>query len=334
MIFRNIGNSTLPAIGFGTGGLGVAGYGSLQPFDERVKIFDTLYERGCTHWDTADVYGESESLIREWLRRTGKRNEIFIATKFGFTPQGIRGDPEYVREAVERSLRNLGVRHIDLLYLHRVDAKTPIEITIRAMADLVKEGKVKYLGLSDPSPDTLRRAHAIYPISAIQVEFSPFVLDACKPPHRLIQTARLLGIAVVVYAPLARGIVTGISKSPDEFEEGDYRRGIPKFSKDNFPKLLKTVSKIESISKIYNATPAQITLAWTLAQGPNFFVIPGTKKIKYVHENLDAANIRLTKAEVEELWSIAREADRTVAGDRDNAFGMAVAYLDTPPLKK
>ncbi|KAF8630586.1 hypothetical protein AX17_005398 [Amanita inopinata Kibby_2008] len=333
MVTRKIGNTSVPAIGFGTGGLGTTGYGSLQPFEERLKILDTLYQKGCTHWDTGDLYGDSESLIKEWLRHSGKRDEIFISTKFGITAQGVRGDAEYVKEAAERSLQNLGVKHIDLLYLHRVDSHTPIETTIQAMAELVKEGKVKYVGLSDPSVTTLRRAHAVHPITAIQVEFSPLVLDANKPPNNLVQIACELGIAVVAYSPLARGLITGKYTSPEQFEPTDYRRTIPRFSKENFPKILNVVSEIEMIAQRHHATTGQVTLAWTLAQGDNFFVIPGTKTLKYVDENIRCANVTLSKVELEKMWSIAQEADKTVTGDRDNAMGMAIAYLDTPRLK-
>ncbi|KAF8742549.1 hypothetical protein AX14_003583 [Amanita brunnescens Koide BX004] len=332
MLLRKIGDSIIPAVGFGTGGVGVAGYGSLRPFEDRLKLFDFLYENGCTHWDTADVYGEGEALIGEWLRRTGKRREVFIATKFGFTPRGLRGDPGYVKEAAKRSLRNLGVEYIDLYYLHRPDTNTPIELTIKAMAELVSEGKVKYLGLSNPSAETLRRAHKIHPIAAIEVEFSPLVLEVSQPPNDLIQVAKELDIAVVIYSPLARGLVTGRFTSPAQFELTDYRHGIPRYSKKNFPEILKVVAQIEKIAEQRNATPAQVTLAWTLAQGDRFFVIPGTQSPKRIKENLESVDVSLSKKDIRRLWGISRAADKSIKGYPDIPPIAIQSFTDTPPL--
>ncbi|KAK2464951.1 hypothetical protein APHAL10511_003027 [Amanita phalloides] len=334
MLPRKIGNSIIPAIGFGTGGLGVAGYGPLTSFEDRVKIFDFLYEAGCTHWDTAEVYGEGEALIGEWLRRTGKRSEVFIATKFGYTHEWVRGDAEYVKEAAERSLRTLGVDYIDLYYQHRPDPNTPIELTIKAMAELVKDGKIKHIGLSDPSVETLRRAHATHPIAAIQVEFSPLVLDATQPPHDLIQAAKELGVAVIVYSPLARGFITGRFTSLKQLDPTDYRLQIARYSEKNIAGILDTVSQIESIGKKHIATAAQVTLAWALAQGDNFFVIPGAKDVKRIQENLGSLKVKLSAEEVEEMWNIARNANKVVTGDRDIPWGVAAAYTDTPVLMK
>ncbi|KAF8633109.1 hypothetical protein AX15_001492 [Amanita polypyramis BW_CC] len=332
MLLRKIGKSIIPAIGYGTGGIGVPGYGPLQPFEDRLKVFDYLYESGCVHWDTADIYGQGEALVGEWIRRTGKRDDIFVATKIGLTPQGTRGDPTYIREAAERSLKNIGVQYLDLLYQQRVDPNTPIELTIKAMAELVVEGKVRYIGLSDPSVKTLRRAHAVHPIAAVQVEFSPLVLDANQPPHDLIQAAKELGIAIVIYSPLARGLITGRFTSPAQFEPTDYRLGIPRYSKENFPGILKAVSEIESISKPHDATPGQVTLAWTLGQGDNFFVIPGSRDVGRIKENLESYNVKLSGEDAQRLWDVARATSKIVVGDRDTPLGSAAAFLDTPPL--
>ncbi|KAK0234593.1 NADP-dependent oxidoreductase domain-containing protein [Armillaria nabsnona] len=257
-------------------------YGSVDSDEERYKILDAAYESGCTHWDSSNVYGDSELLIGKWFKRSGKRNEIFLTSKFGITPNGARGDPEYVKEQCAKSLERFGVDYIDLYYQHRPDRNVPIEHTVAAMAELVKEGKVKYLGLSECTAKDLRRAHAVHPISAIQVEFSPLVLYIEDSKLAILQTARELGVTVVAYSPLARGLITGQYTSPDDFEEGDFRKTIPKYSKENFPKILNLVDHLKAIASKHNATPGQVTLAWILAQGNDFVVIPGTKKIKVV----------------------------------------------------
>ncbi|KAF9260254.1 Aldo/keto reductase [Marasmius fiardii PR-910] len=186
-------------------------YGKVGTDEERFKVLDAALAAGCNHWDSANVYGDSEELIGKWFKRTGKRNEIFLATKFGVTPTGGRGDPEYVKEQCALSLKRLGVDQIDLYYAHRVDTKVPIELTVGAMAELVKEGKVKYLGLSECTASDLRRAHAIHPISAVQIEYSPLVLDIESEELGLLKRAKELGVTVVAYSPLARGVITEIA---------------------------------------------------------------------------------------------------------------------------
>ncbi|KAK7439785.1 Aldo-keto reductase str7 [Stygiomarasmius scandens] len=297
------------------------------------QVLDAAYAKGCTHWDSANVYGDSEVLIGKWLKKTGRRNEIFLATKFGFTMQGIRGDPEHVREQCLQSLERFGVDYIDLYYQHRVDPKVPIEITVGAMAELVKEGKVKYLGLSECSAEDMRRAHAIHPISAIQVEFSPLVLDIEDEKLAILKTARELGITVVVYSPLARGLITGQYKSPDEFEPGDFRLTIPKYQKENFPKILDVVERIKAVGSKHTATPGQVTLAWILAQGDDFVVIPGTKKVKYIEENAGAASIKLSAEEISSIREIAVEANN-IPGSRYDERGMYTVSVTSPPLQK
>ncbi|KAF5372233.1 hypothetical protein D9758_005068 [Tetrapyrgos nigripes] len=325
---RKVGDVPLNPIGFGAMGISIA-YGKVDTDEERLKLLDAVYESGCNHWDTADIYGDSEELLGKWFKRTGKRDSIFLATKFGITPQGNRGTPEYVREQCEKSLKGLGVDHIDLFYQHRVDPNTPIETTIAAMAELVKEGKVKYLGISDCTASGLRRAHAVHPISALQVEFSPFWLDIESPQLNLVQTARELGIKIVVYSPLARGLITGQIRSPDDFEPTDFRRTVPKYGKDNFPKILATVEQIAEIGKKHNATPSQVTLAWILAQGDDFLVIPGTKKLKYLQENMAAANVQLSQEEIAKIRKIAEECNLP-GGYAD--WLAAISYVESPPL--
>jgi len=218
---RKIGDTAVSSIGYGAMGISAA-YGKIDSDEERFKVLDAAHAKGCTFWDTADVYADSEELIGNWFKRTGKRKDIFLATKFGCRFETgrlmIDGSPEYVKQAFEKSLSRLAVDYVDLYYLHRADKTVPIEYTIAAMADLVKTGKVKYLGLSECSAATLRRAHAIHPISAIQVEYSPFTLDIEDEKVGLLKAARELGIAIVAYSPLGRGLLTGQFKSPDDFE--------------------------------------------------------------------------------------------------------------------
>ncbi|KIY43339.1 Aldo/keto reductase [Fistulina hepatica ATCC 64428] len=331
-LLRLIGNATVPPIGFGAMGIS-AFYGAVGSDEERLKVLDAAYAEGCVHWDSANIYGDSEVLIGKWFKRTGKREEIFLTSKFGVIfPAGSRADPEYVKECCAKSLERLGVDYIDLYYQHRPDPKVPIELSVGAMAELVKEGKVKYLGLSEVSANDLRRAHAVHPIAALQVEYSPFVLDIEDPKVALLKTARELGITVVAYSPLGRGLLTGQYKSPDDFEPNDFRRTIPKYSRENFPKILNVVARLEEIGKKHNATAGQVTLAWILAQGEDFVTIPGTKRIKYLKENMGAANVQLSPEEVAEIRAIAETAD--IPGTRYGSDAMAIIHRDTPALKQ
>ncbi|KAK9720391.1 Aldo-keto reductase str7 [Basidiobolus ranarum] len=329
---RKIGDSEVSALGYGAMGIGGAAYGSAGSDEERFQFLDTLFESGCTNWDTADLYRDSEELIGKWFKRTGNRNKIFLATKFGVTPNGINGKPQYVRSAIEKSLKRLGVDQVDLYYLHRVDGTIPIEETVEAMAELVREGKVKYLGLSEPSSQTLRRAHKVHPISAIQVEYSPFALDIEEKGH-LLDTARELGITVVAYSPLGRGLLTGQIKSFDDFEDDDFRKTIPKFSQDNFPKIMKLVNDLQEIGKKHQATSSQVTLAWLLAQGDDIIPIPGTKKAKYLSENLASLKIKLSPEELTTIHRLAKAADSDIPGTRYSSELNKYLYLDTPELK-
>jgi len=331
---RKIGISAVSAIGYGAMGLSGV-YGKPMPNEERFKLLDTVYASGCTFWDTADVYQDNEDLIGNWFKRTGKRDDIFLATKFGFTfntpGRIINGSPAYVKESLEKSLKRLGVAFVDLFYLHRPDKTIPIEHTVGAMADLVKVGKVKYLGLSECSAATLRRAHAVHPISALQVEYSPFALDIEDEKIALLETARELGVTIVAYAPLGRGILTGQYKSLDDFEESDFRRRLPRFSKENFPNILKIAEAMKQIGEKHNATAGQVSLAWLLAQGNDVIPIPGTTKIKYLEENLGAIKIQLNSTDLKEVRSKAELADAS-QGDRYPSGFAELSYSDTPTL--
>lgn len=325
----------LPAIGFGVMSLGTEyAYGALPSDEERLKVLDAAYESGSTFWDTADVYGSSEELIGQWLKlNPEKRSKIFISTKFGLNfqdPNGVRGDPEYVKEQCNSSLKKMGIDYIDLYYQHRPDSRVPIEKTVSAMAELVKEGKVKYLGLSDCHPDVLRRAHAVHPISALQIEYSPINLETEKLPIDLIPLARSLGTKIIAYSPMGRGLLTGQFKSIEELDGTDYRRTVPRYTKENMSKILELADRIGEIGKKHNATSGQVTLAWVLSQGEDIFVIPGTKKVKYLLENVGAGQVKLTQSEINEVRKLAEETE--LPGDPYNAHGMRLMYANTVPL--
>jgi len=308
-------------------------YGKPLPDEERFKVLDALYEQGCTNWDSANIYGDNEDLIGKWFKRTGKRSEIFLATKFGLTfkpERFVNGSPEYVRESVEKSLKRLGIDQIDLYYFHRPDVTVPIEVTIRAMAELVKEGKVKYLGLSECSAQTLRRAHAIHPIAALQVEYSPFTLDIEDDENlKILSTAKELGVAIIAYGPLGRGLLTGRYTGPEDFEAGDVRKTLPRFSKENFPNILALAQRFKEIGEAHNATSGQIALAWLLAQDESIIPIPGTTRISALTENLGALNIKLSSDELRSLREAAEKTNKAHIGSRSQYAG--VAYMSTPP---
>ncbi|KAI4204284.1 MAG: hypothetical protein LQ350_001264 [Teloschistes chrysophthalmus] len=327
------GGPQVPCLGFGLMGLSMA-YGAIESTEERLKVLDRAYELGEKFWDSADVYGDSEDLVGEWFKRSGERNDIFLATKFALsvTSSGMetRSDPKYVKDSCEKSLKRLGVDCIDLYYCHRVDGKTPIEKTVEAMAELKKEGKIKYLGLSEVSSATLRRAHAVHPITAVQIEYSPFAMDIEDPQIALLKTCRELGVATIAYSPLGRGFLTGAIKSPADFEEGDFRTYSPRFSEQNFPKNLELVTHLQEIAKKKGCTPGQLSLAWLLAQGEDIFPIPGTKKIKYLEENLGAVDIELSNAELKEIREAIEKAE--VHGARYPPAMEESLFADTPAL--
>ena len=248
-----------------------------------------------------------------------------------FKSSTVRGDAQYVREACEKSLKRLGLDSVDLYYAHRIDKTVPIEETVGAMKELVDAGKVKYLGLSECSSDTLRRAYAVHPIACVQIEYSPFSLDIEREEIGLLKTCRELGVAVVCYSPLGRGMLGGQIKSPDDLEENDFRRLMPRFYKENFSKNLELVATLTALGKKKGCTPGQLTLAWILAQGDDFIPIPGTSKIKNLEENVAAAQIKLSKEEVQEIREACEKAD--VAGERYPAAMAASSFGDSAPKR-
>jgi aryl-alcohol dehydrogenase-like predicted oxidoreductase len=277
-----------------------------------------------TFLDTADMYGwgANEELVGHAIRE--RRGEVFLATKFGNVrgPNGeflgVRGDPDYVRDACDASLKRLGVETIDLYYQHRVDTTVPIEDTVGAMARLVEQGTVRFLGLSVAAPDTIRKAHSTHPITAVQTELSLWSRDA---EAEVIPTVRELGIGYVAYSPLGRGFLSGRFKSPDDFPEGDFRRNHPRFQGENFERNVELVREVETMASEKGCTAAQLALAWVLAQGEDIVPIPGTKHRKYLDENIGALDVKLSAEELARLEQILPPG--AAAGERYHAQGMA-----------
>jgi aryl-alcohol dehydrogenase-like predicted oxidoreductase len=272
---------------------------------ESLATIDRALELGIDFLDTSDVYGPHKNEVLVGRALKGRRNRFFVATKFGIVRdpadpkrRGVDGSPAYVRKSVEGSLQRLGIETIDLYYQHRVDPKTPIEDTVGAMARLIEEGKVRYLGLSEAAPATIERAHRVHPITALQTEYSLWTRD---PETEILPTCRRLGIAFVAYSPLGRGFLTGAIKSPDDFDTDDYRRNSPRFQGENFQHNLELVAKIRQFAEAAGMTPGQLALAWVLAQGEDIVPIPGTKRRKYLEENAAAADFALAPKVVNSL---------------------------------
>ncbi len=278
---------------------------------ESLATIDRALELGITFLDTADVYGPytNEELVGKALK--GRRQRVVLATKFGNVRApdgrfvGVNGKPDYVRAACDASLKRLGVDHIDLYYQHRVDRDTPIEETVGAMAELVRAGKVRYLGLSEAAPATVRRACKVHPIAALQTEYSLWSRD---PEQELLATCRELGVGFVAYSPLGRGFLTGRFKTFEDLPEDDYRRRHPRFQGENFDKNLELVRRVEEIARKKGCTPAQLALAWVLAQGESIVPIPGTKRRKYLEENAGAMDVRLSRQELDQIAAAAPAA--------------------------
>jgi aryl-alcohol dehydrogenase-like predicted oxidoreductase len=302
-------------------------YGTPDAAEAEATLARAL-DLGITFFDTADVYGmgHNEQLVGKAL--ASRRDEIVLATKFGIHDdptaprgrRGVRGDAEYVRQACDASLGRLGVDHIDLYYQHRPDIRVPIEETVGAMAELVQAGKVRHLGLSEASADTVRRAAAVHPIAALQSEWSLFSRDI---EAEIVPACREAGIALVPYSPLGRGMLTGTVASLDELEDNDFRRTVPRFQGDNLDRNLELVTVVRDVAAARGATPGQVALAWLAAQGDDVVPIPGTKRRKYLEENVGALDVELTPDD------LARLGDLTAAGARSAVAGWT--NLDTPP---
>ena len=300
---RRLGTQGLDVSELGLGCMGMSEFYGTADEGEALATIHRALELGIDFLDTADMYGHgaNEKLVGKAIR--DRRDRVVLATKFGNVrnddgSREVRGDPEYVREACDASLRRLGLDHVDLYYQHRVDFRVPIEETVGSMAELVAAGKVRYLGLSEASPETIRRAHAVHPISALQSEYSLWTRDPEEGP---LPTCRELGIGFVAYSPLGRGFLTGQIRSPEDFEEGDFRRHNPRFQGDNFRRNLDLVARVEEIADEKGRTAGQIALAWLLARGDDIVPIPGTKRRRYLEENAEAADVELSDEEVERI---------------------------------
>lgn len=317
----------IPAIGLGCMGMtkiaGMDIYGQADEAEAIATIHRSL-ELGGNFLDTADLYGplENERLIAKATK--GNRNAYIIASKFGYEIDDseqltwqINGRPDYVKKAVERSLKNLGTDYIDLYYLHRLDPGTPVEETVGAMAKLVAEGKIRYIGLSEVSSDTIKKAHGVHPLTAVQSEYSLF--ERSVEEAGIITTLQQLGIGFVAYSPLGRGFLTGNIKSPDDFPANDFRKSIPRFQGGQFEKNIELVNAINKIAEDKGITPSQLAIAWTISKGA--VPIPGTKRRKYVEQNIAAAGIILTAKEIADLEAIVPLGTST--GDRYDAASMA-----------
>ena len=314
---RTLGNEGLTVSALGLGCMGMSEFYGTGDEKESIATIHRALELGVTLLDTADVYGpfRNEGLVGRAIQ--GRRGQVVLATKFGIvrsasdpTARGVNGAPDYVRSACEASLKRLGVEVIDLYYQHRVDPNTPIEETVGAMAQLVREGKVRYLGLSEAGSQTIRRAHAVHPITALQSEYSLWTRD---PEDGILATCRELGIGFVAYSPLGRGFLTGQIKRYEELAADDYRRRSPRFQGENFQLNLDLVRRVEELAAAKGCRPSQLALAWVLAQGDDIVPIPGTKRRKYLEENLCALAVELS---AEDLAGIARIAPKGAAAGK------------------
>ena len=316
MIYRTLSRAgeRLSAIGLGCMGMSFA-YGPVDDAESIATLHRAL-DLGINFWDTADMYanGKNEELISKVL--TKNRDQVFIATKFGFRFRDgivgpshapttyVDGSPQWIREAVEGSLKRLGIDTIDLYYAHRIDPKVPVEETVGAMARLVKEGKIRYIGLSEASAATIRRAHAVHPVAALQSEYSLLSRDL---EGGTLQTLRELGISLVAYSPLSRGLITATVKDQQALAADDFRRTLPRFAEDHMKNNRALAEDFSALAKNKNKTAAQLALAWVLAQGEDIIPIPGTKKRKYLEENAEAVNIQLTAADLQEIDQLVKK---------------------------
>lgn len=301
MKYHKLGHSNLEISVIGLGCMGMSEFYGTAREPESIATLHQAIEKGVNFLDTADMYGPWTNEILVGKAIADRRDKVVLATKFGVMRNenreflGVNGKPEYVHSACDASLRRLGLDHIDLYYQHRVDPGVPIEETVGAMADLVQAGKVRFLGLSEAPPELIRRAQSVHPISALQTEYS---LWSREPEQEILETTRALGISFVAYSPLGRGFLTGQIKRIEDLDEDDYRRNSPRFQGENFARNLELVERITEIAQDKNVTPAQLALAWVLAQGEDIVTIPGTKRRAYLEQNIGAIDVTLTEEDL------------------------------------
>jgi aryl-alcohol dehydrogenase-like predicted oxidoreductase len=320
---RTLGSNGPEVSAIGLGCMGMSAFYGSTDEGEALKTIQRALDLGCNFLDTSDMYGPhtNERLVGKAI--APRRDEVFLATKFGIRlerdgdgfKRSIDGSPDYVKSACEASLERLGVDHIDLYYQHRVDPSTPIEETVGAMAELVEQGKVRYLGLSEAAPETIRRAHAVHPIAAVQTEYSLWTRDV---EDEILPTLAELDVALVAYSPLGRGFLSGRFSSPDELDEGDFRRSGPRFTGENLQHNLELAARVKELAAEKGVTPGQLALAWVLARDERVVPIPGTKRVSYLEENLAAAEVELSAEDAQRI----ADAVPVAAGERYAPDGM------------
>jgi len=305
--------------------------GSLPPREKSFQVLEKAFELGCNFWNTGEFYGDNEDLLKEFFsKHPGLREKCFVSVKAGMKNMSPDGSPEFVKENIETNIKNLGFTYLDLYQCARVDPKVPIEETVAAIAEKVKEGKVRFIGLSECSAESLRRAHKIHPIAAVEIEYSPWVLD--PETNGMLETCRELGVGIIAYSPLGRGFLTGAIKKPEDLDPKDFRTHLPRFTGENFIKNIELVKEFEKLANAKKVTPAQLCLAWLLHRDELVLPIPGTTKVDRLVSNLEAAHVKLSHEEVKDIQKVLDSFE--VVGGRYPAQHSGLLHGNSKPLDK